>query len=479
VEQKAIVGRGLTAEQINSVPLGAARSSEGPSRPRFVSSLLAIAGGQLGCVAIAALAELCYARLLGPAPRGLISLCLMSIAFGAMLGSLGSEATVILWISRSKGNHSSWFPAVILWVVTGCVVSVSFWIGLYWRVRPAFLKGLTPGLAHLVLWTIPATVLFSVLMALLVGEERFRLRSIIALVNRAFCLVAFLVCIPLLGRRAESAILGNLAGLVVAVCIALAFIGHFFRGAWKIKGARQNMIPTMLFGIRGQAGNLASFFSYRLDVFVVNYYLDAAQVGLYALGVLVSEALWQLPGIVCVALFPRTARTVGAGAESFTCMILRQMFLLTMAGALVIAVASPLAIPLVFGSRFAPSVPVIWWILPGTVALALGKVMAADLAGRDMNIHLPISALIGLLFTLGLDLFLIPRMGIQGAALASSLAYLAATLYLFIVIQRALKTSWKSLVLPSLAELAAYEKLWLLLRARFWPARASAESRAR
>lgn len=436
------------------------------SRPGFISSILTIAGGQLGCIALAALTELCFARMLGPAPRGLISLCMMSIAFGCMVGSLGSEATVVVWISRFRENHSAWFPAVVLWVVTGCVLAVFAWAVLYWKFHPSFLKGLTPRLALLVVPAIPAWVLFSVLMAMLVGEERFRLRSVIALINRLASLLSFLICLPLFGRKAETAIVGNLAGLIVGAGLAWASLRHFFRGAWRIQGAQQQLIPTVVFGIRGQAGALASFFSYRLDVFVVNYFLDASQVGLYALGVIVSETLWQLPAIVALALFPRTARTVGAGAEEFTCLILRQVSLMTTVAALVVAAASPFAIPLIFGARFAPSVPVIWWILPGTVALSLGKVISADLTARGLNIHLPISALIGLVLTLILDFVLIPRMGIQGAALASSVAYLGAAMYLFVVIRRALKVSWRSLLVPSLAELLAQRKLWGLALAR-------------
>jgi len=462
---------GILEKRLGSI---SSRIDRGPSSqekalPSFVSSLLAIAQGQLACVAVAALTQLCIARLLGPSLQGLISLSLMSIAFGALIGSLGSEATIIVWVSKSKGSLSSWFPAVMFWVFSGSLLSSSLWALLYWKWNPTFLKGLTPGLAFWVLSAIPLAVLFSVAMALLVGEERFRLRSLIALVNRVTALAVFLICFVLFGHRAETAVVGYLAGLAVAICIALVFLRHFFLDAWKLGEARQSLLPTMKFGARAQAGNMVTFFSYRFDVFIVNYFLDASHVGLYSLGVLVSEVLWQLPAVVATALCPRTARTVGAGADSFTCMIVRQVFILTLVAGLAIAFASPFAIPFIFGARFAPSVPVIWWILPGTIVFSLGKVIGADLTGREMNSHMVISSFVGFVFTLLLDLFLIPRMGIQGAALASSIAYFAGGGYLLIVIKRELKAPWRSLFLPSLADLTAYVRLWQQLRTRFWP----------
>ena len=437
------------------------------TEPSFISNLLTIAGGQFGCIAIAAIAEICFARLLGPAPRGLISLSLMSIAFGAMVGSLGSEAVVVVWISRFRQNNAAWFPAVVVWVLIGSLLAASGWALLYWAFHPAFLKGIAPGLAFLVLVSIPISVFFSVLMAMLVGEERFSLRSLIALVNRAVALLGFLAILFFEGRHAETAVIGNLIGLLVALGMSIWALRHFFRNVWEIITAQKQLLPTMFFGTRAQAGTLASFFSYRLDVFVVNYFLDASQVGLYALGVIISEALWQLPAIVALALFPRTARTIGSGAGEFTCLILRQVTLITTSAAAFIAIACPIAIPLIFGTRFASSVPVIWWILPGTVALSLGKVAAADLTARGLINPLPISAGLGLVLTLILDFVLIPRMGIQGAALASSVAYLGSGLYLLVVLRRSLKTSWKNLLIPSFSEIQAYGRFWALFRARF------------
>jgi stage V sporulation protein B len=448
--------------QAESAPLSPHRST-----PSFISNLLTIAGGQLGCIALAAIAEVCFARLLGPTPRGLISLSLMAIAFGAMVGSLGSEAVVVVWIAKFRNNPAVWFPAVLIWVLLGSSLASSAWAVLYWVFDPAFLKGITPPLALLVLVSIPITVFFSVLMAMLAGQERFSLRSLIALANRAAALLGFLALVFFAGRGTETAIVGNLVGLLVALGIAIWALRDFFRNSWQVITARHQLLPTMFFGTRAQAGTLASFFSYRLDVFVVNYFLDASQVGLYSLGVIISEALWQLPAVVAVALFPRTARTVGSGAEDFTCLIVRQVAFMTTSAAALIAIASPVAIPLVFGTRFAASVPVVWWILPGTVALALGKVASADLTARGLVNPLPISAGVGLVLTLLLDFFLIPRMGIQGAALASSAAYSASGLYLLVVLKASLKTTWKSLLIPSATEVHSYGRFWSLFRARF------------
>jgi O-antigen/teichoic acid export membrane protein len=222
----------------------------------------------------------------------------------------------------------------------------------------------------------------------------------------------------------------------------------------------------LLAGLRGQIGNVAAFFNYRLDVFIVNYFLDPTQVGLYAIGVIVSEGLWQIPQAAATALFPRTARTIGAGAGEFTCQIMRQVLLISFVSAVVLALLSPVAVPLAFGESFRASVPVIWWILPGTVALALGKVAASDLAGRHKTGYASAFGVVALGVTVGLDLVLIPQWGIRGASMASSMAYILNSWLLLMALRRELSVSWGELLVPEAADLVPYRQL--ILRIADW-----------
>lgn len=128
------------------------------------------------------------------------------------------------------------------------------------------------------------------------------------------------------------------------------------------------------------------------------------------------------------------------------------------------ALLSPWVIPLVFGAQFRPSVPVIWWILPGTVALAVGKVMAADLTARGRPEYSSIFAIMALGVTVVLDLVLIPRMGIEGAALASSAAYFLDALLLAMALKRVLQVRWVTLLLPSTSDAALYYQVWQRFR---------------
>jgi O-antigen/teichoic acid export membrane protein len=264
-----------------------------------------------------------------------------------------------------------------------------------------------------------------------------------------------------IGRSADAAIRGYFIGVILGLTFGLALLRGVFGRSWGKISVDGNLRAGFLAGLRGQIGNVAAFFNYRLDVFIVNYFLNPAQVGLYAIGVVTSEALWQVPAAAATALFPRTARTIQEGASEFTCLILRQVFFISCVSGAVLALISPMAVPLVFGARFKPSVAVIWWILPGTIAMSLAKVASSDLAARYKTGYSSSFGVVAFVTTVVLDFLLIPRMGIRGAALASSVAYTVNGALLLLAIRRELKVGWSEMLVPTRAELGQYKKAWL------------------
>jgi O-antigen/teichoic acid export membrane protein len=444
-----------------------AQTSRRPESPRFATGVATVFGGQLLCALFALGIEICYARLLGPGGKGQTSLCLMIIGVGAAIAGFGGEVPLTLWIAERKKNWSEWLPAVWFWGLAGCFAVSGLWAVIYWKWHPVFLRGITTRLAELVLVAVPLCVFFQYLEALFAGLERFRPRAALGLVSQAAELAGVAGLVFLVGRTAEMAVMGNLLGLLGAGLVGTILLKECFRDWWKIGPAAGRLGAVVSLGMMGQFSGMAMFFSYRLDVFVVNYFLGPAQLGLYALGVVVAESLWQVSSAVAVTLFPRTARTLNERTEQFTCVVTRSVFLVIVVLGTILAIVSPVVVPLVFGARFEPSVHVIRWILPGIVALGVGKVMAADLTARGKPKYNVLFAFISGTLAVILDFVLIPRMGIQGAALASSVTYVLLAFLTAFTLKHFLGATWKSLLLPSASDFAAYRAVWLRLRSPF------------
>jgi O-antigen/teichoic acid export membrane protein len=461
----------MKSADLASPSSGTTESLQGGTFPRrsFSSNLVAVLGGQLSCAVVGLSIQVCYARLLGPAGRGQISVGFMAIALGVLVGGLGGEYPIVLWTAGSKGKSTEWLPGVIWTGILGSTLAASLWAVIFWGWHPAFLKGMTSGMAALVLASIPVSVFVSYLMSVLTGFESFRLRAGLALANQLLGLTGVLALVFIYGPKPEVAVLGNQLGLLICLGVTAFVLKDFLRGGWNLAVARKKVYSVVNLGFRGQLGNLATFFNYRLDVFMVNYFLDSTQVGFYAVGVLVTEALWQIPNAAGLALFPRTARTLNEGAAEFTCFVLRQVLLVACVSGVALALLSPVVIPMVFGAQFSPSVAVIWWLLPGVIALSLAKVICSDLAARGKPEFSSIFAVVSLGVTVILDLVLIPRMGIKGASLASSAAYVVDAALLAIALKQVLRVSWRSFLVPTHADGAAYQMIWFQCKAWLRP----------
>jgi O-antigen/teichoic acid export membrane protein len=436
---------------------------------QFIINTATILSAQIVRALSSLLLEVVYARFLGPSGRGQISLCMMVLGCGVLVGGLGGEIPILLWSADEKRKSSEWLPSVMVCGLLGSTLACGIWVAMFWIWHPAFLRGIDSALARLVLIAIPLSTLGTYALSLLIGLNRIRERSLLVVVNQFVTLVLAALFLSLFHATAQLGILAVLAGLVIALGFARIFLrGHlqFHRGA---RPAIPEVKKALSLGLRGQLGNVATYFNYRLDVFIVNYYLGTAAVGLYAVGVMVSEAIWQVPNAAAMALVPRTAREQGQSGVEFACLVCRQVLSLALLAAIVAAPLSAWVIPAIFGESFRGSVAVIWWILPGTVALAASKVMCADLMARGMPGYSSIFAFVTLVVTIVLDLLLIPRMGIQGAALASSMAYFTNTTMVAIVLKRKLRVTWKALLVPSLSELAPYRQVCSRLAGRLRP----------
>jgi O-antigen/teichoic acid export membrane protein len=458
-----------TTETTLAKELSSVATPEKKRRFTFIADTATILGAQIGRSFSTLLLEVVYARLLGPTGRGQLSLCMMVLGCGVLVGGLGGEIPILLWSADEKRKSSEWLPSVAVCGLLGSALACGIWAALFWLWHPAFLTGIDAALARLVLIAIPLSTLGTYALSLLIGLNRIRERSLLVVINQFVTLVLAALFLSVFHPTAQLGMLAVLAGLVIALFFAQMFLrGHleFRRGD---RPQRSTIGKALNLGLRGQLGNVATYFNYRLDVFIVNYYLSTAAVGLYAVGVMVSEAIWQVPNAAAMALVPRTARQQDRSSAEFTCVVCRQVLTLAFLAAIAVAVLGPWVIPAVFGQPFRASVPVIWWILPGTVALAASKVMCADLVGRGMPEYSSIFAFITLVVTVVLDLLLIPRMGIQGAALASSVAYFTNSVLVAIVLRRKLNVTWNSLLIPSRAELSTYLRLWAHIAARLRP----------
>lgn len=188
------------------------------------------------------------------------------------------------------------------------------------------------------------------------------------------------------------------------------------------------------FGIRGYIANLMQFMNYRLDALIVNGLLGLVSVGFYSIATAMAEALWYGANALALVLFPHVSSLERKEADRITPVVCRNAIFMTLVGALLMFVVSRQMILVVFGSGMTPALHPLWLLLPGIVTLTAAKVISSYLSGIGKPTYSTYVGAGTVILTVILDLLLIPRYGINGAAVASSIVYtLTAATYIWIL----------------------------------------------
>ncbi|MEA2656880.1 MAG: hypothetical protein QOI23_2245, partial [Chloroflexota bacterium] len=245
----------------------------------------------------------------------------------------------------------------------------------------------------------------------------FALQAILALAGRLDPTLA-------LGAWLVGASLGAIVGFSVASRhVRLRF------------GLDRNVLRRLLgFGLKGYVANLLMFFNYRLDSLIVNALLGVASVGIYSIAVAIAEVIWNVAGALSTVMFPHISSLDRKAANRLTPVVSRNVWFLTLLAVIGAAVLGRWVIEFVFGPVMVAAVEPLLLLLPGILALSGAKVLASYLSGIGRPIYATWIAGGSVIATVALDLFLIPRYGIAGAAAASSVVYTltaVATLVVF------------------------------------------------
>jgi len=443
------------------------------ARPGFLAAVNLVFLTYVGGYGLAFLTGIILARALGPDGRGVYSLFLLSVSFAQAVLSLGVGVSAVYYIGKRAFPLRDIVSNAQFVVLAAAAASGALVLLAAPTVGGRLLDAGAPFWAFA--FAVPLFVEFNLLTSVLQGRERFLQMNLVVLAQPLLLLGLLVAGLAAGGFGTPAAVLFWAGSVLAASALGLWFVGpeHVdpaaaLRPKWAV------LREQILFGAKGQLGNLMQLLNYRLDQFLVALFVSEAGVGLYAVGVSVSEAVWFVANSVAVVLLPRlTAAGPGEAAE-LTPVVCRNTLLASALAATGLGVVSIWLVPLLFGEDFSGSVRPLLWLLPGTVALAGSKVLASYVFSRGRPLVNSAITVASLVVTVAADLALIPLFGVSGAAAASSLAY-ASHLALSVAAYRAIsgQPAFDALV-PARSDIRLYRAVFRSTAGRL---RAAAEPR--
>lgn len=396
------------------------RASEGPpSAGGFLFNVNLVFIATVASYGLGFLTAVLLARTLGPEGRGVTALYQAAVTIGFAFLGLGIATAAVYYVGRRditgrqamEAGLSITLLAAALTAVGVAIAAIAFGDRLAEEGVPYWLT----------LVAIPALVQFRAAEAVLRAQGRFGAMNLME-VSLPVSILGLLGAVEVVsGLTIYRAVFAWSVGFLPPVVLGYLLLGT---AQWPRRPADRGLLwQAARFGVQGQLSNLLQLLNYRLDSYLVLILVNASGVGLYAVGVSLSEGMWFIANSVAVVLLTNLTAGSEENAARMTPIVCRNTLLVTAGAAIAAGAVSPWVIPLVFTSEFEDAVLPFLWLLPGTVALAGTKILAAYVFSRGRPMINAQIAFVTLAVTILADLLLIPPFEVAGAAAASSVAY--------------------------------------------------------
>lgn len=212
----------------------------------------------------------------------------------------------------------------------------------------------------------------------------------------------------------------------------------------------------MLFGYGSSSFicNLMLSSVFRVDVFIVSSLAGVAAVGVYSVAVAFAEMALMAPNAIGIALFSHLPGVSQADQLEIVGRSSRITVLIALAGGALLVLFSRPLVTILMGQRFSGAVLPLVILVPGLVMMSANYVFANYYASQGRPLVSASCFGIGLVVDVAANYLLIPSLGVEGAALASSVAYSCITASFILILRREHRLRYRDFLLPGSAEVA-------------------------
>jgi O-antigen/teichoic acid export membrane protein len=382
-------------------------------------------------IAVGALTGIIVARVLGPAGLGYVTYAVLIFTLIGDFGHFGLNNAVMYFKKRSSYNPDHIFN-----------VNVSFLGLLFMAISAVVLIIRSAGLAltgynylYILggLVFVASDLLFTNFHSWYIGDER------IVESNRSIRTVFLIKSAAILILWAS----GMLTPGSFFVVTALAMLLNAILLKINLKQGFSPRIDLKLlkaeYGFGGIVwlGAIFAFLHYRVDQLMIKQMLGISDLGVYSVSVSLAELMFLVPVSINTALLGKLYNT---GEKIATRRVMSQTLKLSLyvcSGLALIGIPLSLLIPFVYGEAYSGAVICTMILLVGVIFASLAKVSAPYFFTIGKPVFHLVITFITLLLNAALNYLLIPVHGIVGAAIASSISYLAyGVFYLLLLMLR-------------------------------------------
>ncbi|MFO7597572.1 MAG: polysaccharide biosynthesis C-terminal domain-containing protein [Desulfocurvibacter africanus] len=383
-------------------------------------------------VLIRLLKMVAFANILGPEARGVLSLVNLIPELIVTIGNMGFGQGVLYYVAKEKYPVRRAMGGTLLFLlIAGAFLAAAGYGVLHIDMLLKGQSGVIRQYGWAIVLAIPVFLAYKVGELFLTSLAQIRTINKTKLVESFLPLALFLLLIPVMGSPLDAAVWSWFVSLGLVCALIYFFL------------AKQGTFPPQRdwnffrLGVRyGMASYFTQFFMLalnRMDYLFISAMLGAEDLGVYAISTSMAEILYILPASFAIPFIPILFGMDKEDAEHFTPMVIKLGLIIMSMAALCVYLLGRPVLQTFFSPGYLPAYEPLVLLLPGVISFSLFPFLRYDVFRR--NRPGLVSGLTGmaLLVNLALNYFWIPRYGISGAAMSSSISYTLSTCILLLI----------------------------------------------
>lgn len=398
----------------------------------FLSSVVTLFIGFILSVVIA--------RWLGANDLGLYRMTLTIYGIVTLVATFGIPSALIKYIAEYKEDEEK------LNQITSCGFINAVIIGLIAAIAIFFFAPLLAGifkmpelstLLKITAIAFPFASLYSSQSGLLTGLRKMKHYAVL-MAGHSVLMCILIVSLVLFGFGVEGAISGFVISVIGTFFIGSILSKKFFK--LNLRNPIQNTKKILSFGGKMFSARAIGQINYHADIILIGYFLTATQVGYYAVAIALSRFFWIIPNSIQTIVYPAASEYWSTNNHAaLQKMIDKSMkytaCILIPVGLGVGFFAQDIIVTL-YGGEFIHAVLPLLILIVGTVIFGIIKSIGGTLPAVNRPDLAPAKGICGALVNIVLNILLIPRIGITGAAIATTCSLLiVGFLHLFFTVK--------------------------------------------
>jgi O-antigen/teichoic acid export membrane protein len=361
------------------------------------------------------------ANNLGAERSGIFYLLLNNIAFVVLFLSFGLDSAVAYFTSRKEISTNRLLSLSIVWALLASGLLFLFYFGAvqFNLISPY-------ELAPFIILNIGSSLLANFVAAILFSSEDNRTP------NLTFTLMNVILIVLLPGNLFLKNIFTNVdfikLYLLITALPSLVFVAWLFIRHTHLDFSRPDnswIKKIISFSLQSFVYSLFYALLLRCDYWLVNYFCSPNDLGNYLQATKLTQVILLVPILSSFSLFPLIVTHIHQDKKIDT-KLLKLVSIYFYIGLIMCTGVISIGywiFPWLYGESFSKMYLSFVLLSPGILTLAAAYPLSTFFSGKNL-IRVKIKALVfSIIILLCLDLVLIPRLGIYGAAISCTLAY--------------------------------------------------------